>query len=150
LFNSILDFRIFLVWGRSRHPSHSSAGDRESASRPFRKGARENQKIQAAGRHLESVDMDSQHLAAHADFAKDGEKMGVNLRIESMKNANKARMPSKAKAPTTQKGKRQVNPILDMLKNMDDLDVGSLTLTGPFAETAHSIHAKISEMQAKG
>jgi DDE superfamily endonuclease len=30
------------------------------------------------------------------------------------------------------------------------LDVGSLTLTGPFAETAHGIHAKISEMQAKG
>ncbi len=40
------------------------------------RSARENQKIQAAGRHLESVDMDSQHLAAHADFAKDGDKDG--------------------------------------------------------------------------
>jgi hypothetical protein len=58
------------------------------------------------------------HLAAHADLAKDGEKTGANLRIESMKKAtNKARKPSKAKAP---KGMRQVNPILDMLKNMDE------------------------------
>ena len=34
----------------------------------------------STGRHLESVDMDSQHLAAHADFAKYGEKTGANLR----------------------------------------------------------------------
>ena len=47
--------------------------------------------IQAAGHHLQSVDMDSQHLAAHADLAKDGEKTGANLRIESMKKATKAR-----------------------------------------------------------
>jgi hypothetical protein len=59
--------------------------------------------------------MDSPHLAAHADFAKDGKKTGANPRIESMKKATKARMPSKAKAPT-QKGKGRVNPILDMLK----------------------------------
>ena len=69
-------------------------------------------------RHLESVDMDSQRLAAHADFAKDGEKTGANLRIESMKQATKARKPSKTKVPT-QKGKGLVNPNLDMLN--DDL-----------------------------
>jgi hypothetical protein len=72
--------------------------------------------------------MDSQHLAAHADFAKYGEKMGTNLRIESMKKATKARMPSKAKAPT-QKGKGLVNPILDMLKNMDEDLVAMLRQT---------------------
>ena len=77
--------------------------------------------------------MDSQHfqhlahLAAHADLAKDGEKTGANLRIESMKKAtNKARKPSKAKAP---KGTRQVNPILDMLKNMDEDLVAMLRQT---------------------
>ena len=42
-----------------------------------------------------------------------------NLRIESMKKATKARRPSNAKAPA-QKGKGLVNPILDMLKNMDE------------------------------
>jgi hypothetical protein len=72
--------------------------------------------------------MDSQHLAAHADFAKYGEKTGANLRIESMKKATKARMPSKAKAPT-QKGKGLVNPILDMLKNMDEGLVAMLRQT---------------------
>jgi len=83
--------------------------------------------IHAAGHHLQSVDMDSQHLATHADFAKDGEKTGANLRIESMKKAtNKARKPSKAKAP---KGMRQVNPILDMLKNMDEDLVAMLRQT---------------------
>jgi hypothetical protein len=58
-------------------------------------------------------------LAAHVDFAKDGEKTSANLRIESMKKPNKAAKPSKAKAPT-QKVRGQVNPILDMLKNMDE------------------------------
>ena len=72
--------------------------------------------------------MDSQHLAAHADFAKDGEKTGANLRIESMKKATKARRPSKAKA-TAQKGKGLVNPILDMLKNMDEDLVAMLRQT---------------------
>jgi len=67
-------------------------------------------------------------LAAHADLAKDGEKTGTNLRIESMKNANKARKPSKAKA-STQKGKGLVNPILDMLKNMDEDQVAMLRQT---------------------
>ena len=79
-------------------------------------------------RHLESVDMDSQRLAAHADFAKDGEKTGANLRIESMKQATKARKPSKAKAPT-HKGKGLVNPILDILENMDDDLVAMLRQT---------------------
>jgi hypothetical protein len=63
--------------------------------------------------------MDSQQLAGHADFAKDREKTGANLRIESMKQAAKARKPSTAQA-RTQKGKGQVNPLLDMLENMDD------------------------------
>ena len=36
-----------------------------------------------------------------------------------MKKANKAAEPSKAKPPT-QKVRGQVNPILDMLKNMDE------------------------------
>ena len=36
-----------------------------------------------------------------------------------MKKPNKAAKPSKAKAPT-QKVRGQVNPILDMLKNMDE------------------------------
>ena len=67
-------------------------------------------------------------MAAHADLAKDGEKTGTNLRIESMKNANKARKPSKAKA-STQKGKGLVNPILDMLKNMDEDQVAMLRQT---------------------
>ena len=67
-------------------------------------------------------------MAAHADLAKDGEKTGTNLRIESMKNANKARKPSKAKA-STQKGKGLVNPILDMLKNMDEDQVAMLPQT---------------------
>jgi hypothetical protein len=58
-------------------------------------------------------------LAAHVDFAKDGEKTSANLRIESMKKPNKAVKPSKAKAPI-QKVRGQVNPILDMLKNMDE------------------------------
>jgi len=74
------------------------------------------------------VDRDSQHLAAHADFAKYGEKTGANLRTGSMKKATKARMPSKAKAPT-QKGKGRVNPILDMLKNMDEDLVAMLRQT---------------------
>ena len=90
--------------------------------------AQENQRIRAAGRHLELVDRDSQHLAAHADFAKYGEKTGANLRIGLMKKAAKARMPSKAKAPT-QKGKGRVNPILDMLKNMDEDLVAMLRQT---------------------
>jgi len=67
-------------------------------------------------------------LAAHADLPKDGENTGTNLRIESMKNANKARKPSKAKA-STQKGKGLVNPILDMLKNMDEDQVAMLRQT---------------------
>jgi hypothetical protein len=57
------------------------------------------------------------HLAVHADLAK--LKMGANRRIKSMKSANKARKPSKAKAPI-QKNKGQSHPILDMLKNMDE------------------------------
>ena len=36
-----------------------------------------------------------------------------------MKKANKARKPPKAKAPT-RKRKRQGNPILEMLNNMDE------------------------------
>src|SRR3984893_3280991 len=74
------------------------------------------------------ISLNTQHLAAHADFAKYGEKTGANLRIESMKKATKARMPSKAKAPT-QKGKGLVNPILDMLKNMDEDVVAMLRQT---------------------
>lgn len=58
-------------------------------------------------------------MAAHASLDKDGEKTGANLRIESMKKADKARKPSKAKAPT-QKGKGRANPVLDMFKNMDE------------------------------
>jgi hypothetical protein len=69
--------------------------------------------------------MDSQHLAAHADLAKDGEKTGANRRIESMKRANIAGKASKAKAPT-QKGKGQSNPVLDMLKNLDEDQVAML------------------------
>ena len=42
------------------------------------------------------------------------------------KATNKARKPSKAKAP---KGMRQVNPILDMLKNMDQDLVAMLRQT---------------------
>ena len=45
-----------------------------------------------------------------------------------MKQATKARKPSKTKAPT-QKGKGLVNPILDMLKNMDDDLVAMLRQT---------------------
>lgn len=70
-------------------------------------------------------------MAAHADLPKDGENTGTNLRIESMKNANKARKPSKAKA-STQKGKglvNLVNPILDMLRNMDEDQVAMLRQT---------------------
>ena len=63
--------------------------------------------------------MDIQHLAAHADLAKDGEKTGANRGIELMKKPNKAGKPSKAKAPT-HKGKGQVNPIFCMFKNMDE------------------------------
>ena len=58
-------------------------------------------------------------MAAHADLDKDGEKTGANLRIESMKKADKASKPSKAKAPT-QKGNGRANPVLDMFKNMDE------------------------------
>jgi hypothetical protein len=72
--------------------------------------------------------MDSQHLAAHADLAKDGEKTGANRRIESMKRANIARKTSKAKAPT-QRGKGQSNPILDILKNLDEDQVAVLRQT---------------------
>jgi hypothetical protein len=71
------------------------------------------------GHHLELLNRDSLHLAAQADLAKDGEKTGANLRIGSMKRAAKARKPSTAQAPT-QKGKGPVNPLLDMLENMDD------------------------------
>jgi hypothetical protein len=46
-------------------------------------------------------------------------RRAANLGIESMKKANKAGKPSKAKAPAP-KGKRQVDPILDIMKNMDD------------------------------
>ena len=45
-----------------------------------------------------------------------------------MKHANRARKPSKAKAPT-QKSKGQGNPILDMLKNMDEDLVAMLRQT---------------------
>ena len=45
-----------------------------------------------------------------------------------MKKTNKARKPSQAKAPT-QKGKRQGNPILEMLKNMDEDQVAMLRQT---------------------
>ena len=41
-----------------------------------------------------------------------------------MKKATKARMPSKAKAPT-QKGKGQVNSLLDLLEDMDELALRS-------------------------
>ena len=118
-----------MVWGRSGvlH-TVQQAIENQHLDLESERSARENQKIQAAGRHLESVDMDSQHLAAHADFAKDGERTAANLRIESMKNATKARVPSKAKAPT-QKGKGLVNPILDMLKNMDEDLVAMLRQT---------------------
>jgi hypothetical protein len=54
--------------------------------------------------------------------------MGANQRVESMKNANKARKPSKAKSPT-QKSKGQGNPILDMLNNMDEDLVAMLRQT---------------------
>src|ERR1700730_8776512 len=106
-------------WYAQRMAAEFRRRSRQHLDLESERSARENQKIRAAGRHLESVDMDSQHLAAHADFAKCGEKAGANLRIESMKKATKSRMQSKAKAPT-QKGKGLVNPILDMLKNMDD------------------------------
>ena len=43
-------------------------------------------------------------------------RRAANLGIESMKKANKAGKPSKAKAPAA-KGKRQVDPILDIMKN---------------------------------
>ena len=46
-------------------------------------------------------------------------RRAANLGIESMRKANKARKPSKAKAPAP-KGKRQVDPILDIVKNMDE------------------------------
>lgn len=72
--------------------------------------------------------MVSLHLAAHADLAKDREKTGGNLWIGSMKKATKASKPSKAKA-STQKGKGQANPILDMLKNMDEDLVAMLRQT---------------------
>src|ERR1700730_10040507 len=45
-----------------------------------------------------------------------------------MKKATKARMPSKAKAPT-QKGKGQVNSLLDLLEDMDEHLVGMLQQT---------------------
>jgi hypothetical protein len=45
-----------------------------------------------------------------------------------MKKATKARMPSKAKAPT-QKGKGQVNSLLDLLEDMDERLVGMLQQT---------------------
>ena len=124
-----LDLRIFLFWGRSGvlH-TVEQAIENQHLDLESERSARENQKIQAAGRHLELLDMDSQHLAAHADFAKDGEKTGANLRIELMKKATKARRPSKAKAPA-QKGKGLVNPILDMLKNMDEDLVAMLRQT---------------------
>ena len=81
-----------MVWGRSGvlH-TVQQAIENQHLDLESERSARENQKIQAAGRHLELLDMDSQHLAAHADFAKDGEKTGANLRIESMKKATKAR-----------------------------------------------------------
>jgi hypothetical protein len=56
-------------------------------------------------------------LAAYADLAKDGDRTGENPRFEKMKNAGKPRKP--AKAPT-QTGKEQVNPILDIMQNMDE------------------------------
>jgi hypothetical protein len=67
-------------------------------------------------------------LAAHADLDKDGEKTGANLRIESMKKASKPGKPAKApakKAPT-KKGKGRVNPILDLMQNMDEDLLGML------------------------
>jgi hypothetical protein len=67
----------------------------------------------------------SQHLAPHADLDKDGEKTGANLRIESMKKASKLSKPAKKKAPT-KKGKGQVNPILDLMQNMDEDLLGML------------------------
>ena len=45
-----------------------------------------------------------------------------------MKKATKARMPLKAKAPT-QKGKGQVNSLLDLLEDMDEHLVGMLQQT---------------------
>ena len=45
-----------------------------------------------------------------------------------MKKANKARKPSKAKAPTRKK-KRKSNPILEMLNNMDEDMIAMLQQT---------------------
>ena len=60
-------------------------------------------------------------------------RRAANLGIESMKKANKASKPSKTKAPA-QKGKRQVDPILDIMKNMDE-DLLSMLLQSMRNET---------------
>ena len=74
--------------------------------------------------------MGCQHLAAHPDLDKDGEKTGANLRIESMKKASKPSKPVKKKAPAkkapNKKAKGQVNPIVDLMKNMDEDLLGML------------------------
>jgi hypothetical protein len=67
-------------------------------------------------------------MSAGADLPKGGQKTGANLRTESMKKAIEARKPSKAKAPT-QKGKGHINPILDLLENMDEDLIGMLRQT---------------------
>jgi hypothetical protein len=61
-------------------------------------------------------------------MAIDGEKKATNLRIESMKRPIKNGKLSNAKAPTS-KRKRQLNPILDVLKNMDEDMVAMLRQT---------------------
>ncbi len=73
--------------------------------------------------------MESQHLATHADLAKNGQKTtDATLRIELMKKADKARKPSQTEAPA-QKGKGRGNFIFDMLKNMDEDQVAMLRQT---------------------
>ena len=54
----------------------------------------------AVEHHFELVDTDSRHLALMPIWLKIRDKTGANQRIESMKKANRARKPSKAKAPT--------------------------------------------------
>ncbi len=64
-------------------------------------------------------------MEAHPDLDKDGEKTGANPGIKPMKKASKPSKPVKKKAPA-KKTKAQVNPIVDLMKNMDEDLLGML------------------------